>query len=155
MNYGPSSQSMDRHPHSMDRFHFSILHQSHFRPMCRPSILWASILFYVPLFSSICHYLVLCTIVPFYAPSSQSMCRPPNLWTVIHLLCAVSIFSYSINLISDLCFFILFYGSLSCSMCRYSALCAFILFYGSLSCSMCLYLVLCALVQLYVPSHNS
>src|SRR5699024_8871572 len=104
---------------------------------------------------SMCRYSSLCAIISFYGTSFRSIGRHPNLWTVIHILCAVSIFSYSINLISDLCAFILFYGSLSCSMCRYSALCAFILFYGSLSCSMCLYLVLCALVQLYVPSHNS
>src|SRR5699024_12867044 len=57
------------------------------------------------------------------------MGRPPNLWTVIHILWTVFIFLYYINLISDLCAVLRFYGPLSCSMCRYSALCAFISFY--------------------------
>jgi len=70
--YVPSPCSMDRHPHSMDRFHFPILHQQHFRSMCHPSILWTSILFYVPLSASMCHYLVL--------------------WTNLHVLCAFALF---------------------------------------------------------------
>src|SRR5699024_11417954 len=93
--YVPSYQSMDRHPRSMDRFHFSILHQFHFRPMCLPSILWTSILFYGPSFRSMDLYPVLWTFILFYVPSSRSMCHhsalcavATNLWTVSHVLCA-------------------------------------------------------------------
>src|SRR5699024_7367390 len=93
--------------------------------------------------------------IPFYVPSFRPMCRHTNLWTVIHILCAVFIFLYSINLISDLCAVLRFYGPLSCSMCRYSALCAFISFYVPSFRPMCLHSVLCAIIPPYVPSSQS
>ena len=152
MNYGPSSQSMDRHPHSMDRFHFSILHQSHFRPMCRPSILWASILFYVPLFSSMCHYLVLWTIVPVYGPSSQSMDRHPHSMCRFYFLILHQSHFRPMCLHSILWVSILFYVPLFRSMCLHSILWVSILFYVPLSCSMCPRSALCAIAQFYGPT---
>src|SRR5699024_2311097 len=54
-----------------------------FDAMCRCSVLWAVISFYVPSFRSMSRYSGLCSFVLFYGPLSRSMFRPHNLWTVL------------------------------------------------------------------------
>src|SRR5699024_2832530 len=51
-------------------------------------VLCAVIPLYVPSSRSMCPRSALCAFIPFYVPSFPPMCRHPNLWTVLHVLCA-------------------------------------------------------------------
>src|SRR5699024_7836120 len=150
--YVPSYQSMDRHPRSMDRCHFSLLHQFQFRPMCLPSILWTSILFYGPSSRSMGRCSILCAVVLVYVPSYQSMDRHPRSMDRFHFSILHQFHFRPMCLPSILWASILFYVPSFRSMDLYPVLWTFILLYVPSSRSMCHHSALCAVAPIYGPS---
>jgi len=96
--------------------------------MCHRFVLWPFILFYVPLFCSMCLYLIQCALVLIYVPLFRSM---------------------SLYLVQ--CAFVLIYVPSSCSMDRHLVLCSIIPFYEPLSHSMCRPLILWT----FHPTHST